>query len=394
MYDVTILGGGIVGLASAYQLSLKNPALKILVIEKESHVAMHQTGRNSGVIHTGIYYKPGSLKAQNCREGRLQLIRFCAEEEIPYEVCGKIIVATEQRELGSLQTIFERGQANGVRCNMIAADRIRELEPHCAGIKGIHVPDAGIVDYRVVAERLMIRFLERGGQIILGSKFIGSSLMPKGIIVRHEQGEVESAYLINCCGLHSDRVAANCGHEPEGRIIPFRGEYFTLKPEATRLVKDLIYPVPQLEFPFLGVHFTRMVGGGVECGPNAVLAFAREGYHRTDIDLKELLSIFKFSGFRSLAKRYWKVGLGEMWRSISKSAFTRALQRLVPDIREEHLVPADAGIRAQAILPNGSLVDDFMIVNSERTMHVLNAPSPAATSCLSIGAEIVRRGGF
>lgn len=394
MFDITIVGGGIVGLAAAYQLLLKNPKLKVLVIEKEKHVAAHQTGRNSGVIHTGIYYKPGSLKALNCREGRLQLIRFCAEEEIPYEICGKIIVATEQRELSSLQTIYDRGQANGVRCTMITADRVRELEPHCAGIKGIHVPDSGIVDYRIVAERLMIRFLERGGQVVLGSKFVGSSLMPKGLIVRHEQGEVESGFLINCCGLQSDQVAEACGHKPEGRIIPFRGEYFTLKPEATSLVNDLIYPVPQLEFPFLGVHFTRMIGGGVECGPNAVLAFAREGYHRTDIDLKELLSIVKYPGFRALAKRYWKVGLGEMWRSFSKSAFTRALQRLVPNIREEHLVPADAGIRAQAILPNGALVDDFMIVSADRTMHVLNAPSPAATSCLSIGAEIVRRSGF
>lgn len=389
MFDFAILGGGIVGLATAYQILQKDRSRKVVVIEKEKAVGLHQTGRNSGVIHTGIYYKPGSLKAQNCREGRLRLIRFCAEEGIPYEICGKIIVATEQRELASLQTIYDRGQANGVRCTIITAERIRELEPNCVGIKGIHVPDAGIVDYRLVAEKLKQKIQELGGTIILGSSFLGSSSLPKSVIVRHSKGEIEAGYLVNCCGLQSDQVAALCGKDPDSRIIPFRGEYFTLKPEACSLVKNLIYPVPQLEFPFLGVHFTRMIGGGVECGPNAVLAFSREGYTWRDFDLKETVSILSFPGFRALAKKFWRVGMHEIWRSLSKAAFTRALQRLVPAIREGDLITADAGVRAQAIMPNGALVDDFLLLPSDRMLHVLNAPSPAATSCLSIGSAIV-----
>lgn len=387
--DVAIIGGGIVGLATGWQITQRFPQTSVLILEKENELALHQTGHNSGVLHSGIYYKPGSLRAINCREGIKAMKAFCTAEEIPWDECGKVIVAVDESEFGALDNIFERGQQNGVVCEMIDEARLKEYEPHVAGIRGIHVPETGIVDYRQVAVRLGERIQEKGHLIQTGAEVVGIKHHADGITLQTRAGDFTAKQVINCGGLFSDRVARLGGAHPDSKIVPFRGEYYELKPEAEHLCKSLIYPVPNPEFPFLGVHFTRMIHGGVECGPNAVWAFAREGYTKSNINLRDLLEAATYPGFLKMACKYWKTGLGEMWRSFSKPAFVEALQRLIPEIRSEHLVSAPAGVRAQALGPDGSLVDDFLIDESDRMINVLNAPSPAATSSLRIGQTVV-----
>ena len=386
---VTIIGGGILGLTTAYHLTQRFPERPVVLLEKEASLAQHQTGHNSGVLHSGIYYKPGSLKAINCREGKQAMEAFCAAEGIDYEICGKVIVATSAAELPALERIYERGQANGVRCAMIEKEHLHELEPAAAGIKAIHVPESGIVNYRQVCQRLAARIEERGGRIITNAQVTAIHTHAGEIAVESSAGEVTAQYVVNCAGLHSDRVTAMSGQKPEVKIVPFRGEYYTVKPHAQHLCRNLIYPVPDPNFPFLGVHFTRMIEGGVECGPNAVLAFAREGYTKADINVMDLLDTLTYTGFLKLAAKYWQTGLGEMWRSFSKAAFVRALQHLVPAVQEDDLEPAHAGIRAQAIAPDGAMVDDFLIQETDRMVNVCNAPSPAATASLNIGRLIV-----
>lgn len=387
--DVAVIGGGIVGLATAYRLAERFPELQTVVLEKESTLAQHQTGHNSGVLHSGIYYKPGSLKARNCRAGKQAMEAFCEAEGIAYDLCGKVIVATEAHELPALERIYERGQANGVRCEMIGPERLREIEPHAAGLRAIYVPESGIVDYRAVCLRMAERLQERGGRILTGARVEAMARRNGQVTVTTPLAEVEARFVINCAGLHSDRVTALSGEAAGVQIVPFRGEYYEVKPEAHHLCRGLIYPVPDPSFPFLGVHFTRMIQGGVECGPNAVLAFAREGYTKTQIHLPDLLETLAYPGFQKLAAKYWRTGAFEMWRSFSKAAFVRALQRLIPEIRSEHLEAAPAGVRAQAVTREGALVDDFKIQESARVINVLNAPSPAATASLNIGQLIV-----
>jgi L-2-hydroxyglutarate oxidase len=389
--DVVIVGGGIVGLATAYQLLRRYPRQRLILLEKEAEVAAHQTGHNSGVLHSGIYYKPGSLRASNCRTGKLAMEAFCKEEGIAFDVCGKVIVAVSEAELPALERIYQRGLANGVRCEMIDQDRLRELEPHTAGIRAIHVPETGIVNYRQVCRRLAQRIGERGGEVVTGAR-VTAMVRRGGVMVVHSTaGDVEARQVVNCTGLYSDRVTALTGQKPEVKIVPFRGEYYTLKPSAYSLCRNLIYPVPDPSFPFLGVHFTRMIDGSVECGPNAVLAFAREGYRKTDVNLADLAETLSYPGFVRLAVKYWRTGLGELWRSFSKGAFVKALQRLVPAIKADDLEPAPAGVRAQAVAPAGHLVDDFLIQEGENVVNVCNAPSPAATAALNIGRLIVER---
>jgi L-2-hydroxyglutarate oxidase len=387
--DFLILGGGIIGLATAWQITRRFEQASVVVLEKESHLAEHQTGRNSGVLHSGIYYKPGSLRAINCRTGKLAMEHFCAEHDIPYDICGKVIVAVSDSELPNLNRIFERGQQNGVACAMIGPERLHELEPHAAGVQAIHVPEAGIVNYRRVTEQLAELIAASSGRIVTSAKATGIRRDGASVIVQSTAGEFVASTLVNCTGLHSDRIAVLGGAKPAARIVPFRGEYYELKPEAEHLCRNLIYPVPDPSFPFLGVHFTRMIDGGVECGPNAVLAFAREGYTKTAVNLRDLAESLTYPGFLRLAWKYWPKGLGEMWRSCSKRAFVRALQRLVPEIRSEHLVTGRAGVRAQALGRDGSLVEDFVIEARGPVVNVLNAPSPAATSALNIGTLIV-----
>ena len=389
--SVLIVGGGVIGLATAYQLARAHPDKSVIVLEKEDHLCEHQTGHNSGVLHTGIYYRPGSLKAINCRTGRSAMVEFCQTEGIAHAICGKTIVAVDDRQLPALEQLFERGQANGVRCEMIGPERLREMEPHAAGVRAIHVPEAGIVDYRQVCERLLQHVEAAGGRLILSAKVVDIDPQPDGVVVATSAGEFRGDFLVNCAGLHCDRVTRMTGTRPAAKIVPFRGEYFQLRPEARHLVNNLIYPVPDPGFPFLGVHFTRMIDGTVECGPNAVLAFAREGYRKRDINLRDLAESLTYPGFMKMAMQYWRIGLGEMWRSLSERAFVRALQQLVPEIETQHLERAPAGVRAQAVGRDGAMIDDFLIQESERIVNVGNAPSPAATASLSIGATIVER---
>ncbi|QDU91254.1 L-2-hydroxyglutarate oxidase LhgO [Pirellulimonas nuda] len=389
--QLIVIGGGIVGLATAWRYSQRFPDRPVVVLEKEPAVAMHQTGRNSGVIHSGIYYKPGSLKAQTCRDGKQQLEQFCTQNGVPFETCGKVIVATDPSQVAALEKIQERGVANGVPSERIGPERLAELEPHAAGVAALHVPSTGIVDYAKVCYRLVDQIQQQGGRVVTGAKVTAIALGAGEVVVHSTAGEFTAPRVVNCAGLFSDQVAKLSGLRPAARIIPFRGEYFDLAPQAHHLVKNLIYPTPDPSFPFLGVHFTRMIGGGVECGPNAVLALAREGYGKTSVNLRELVGSLSFGGFQRLALRHWRMGAGEMWRSLSKGAFVRALSRLVPEIRSEHLTPAEPGIRAQAVLPNGELVDDFLIESSGPVVNVLNAPSPAATASLEIGRQVVER---
>ncbi len=390
-FDVGIIGGGIVGLASAWEIANQYPSLRIVLLEKEKSVAEHQTGRNSGVLHTGIYYKPGSMKAINCRLGKLRMQEFCQEHRISHEICGKVIVALDDGELPLLQRIYERGIANQVNCRLIGREELAEIEPHAAGIKAIHVPEAGIVDYRAVCNRLVELLIDRGHAIQTNARVLGVKPRMDGVTIESTWQTIDVSYAINCAGLHCDRIIELSGDKPAAKIVPFRGEYFELKQDVQHLCKNLIYPVADPKFPFLGVHFTRMIGGGVECGPNAVLAFAREGYTKSHVNLRDLFETLTYNGFIRMAAKHWRMGAGEMWRSISKAAFVRALQRLMPAIRSEHLVPAPAGVRAQAVLPDGNLVDDFLISGTARMIHVNNAPSPAATAALNIGKLISER---
>ncbi|GIX04571.1 MAG: hydroxyglutarate oxidase [Planctomycetaceae bacterium] len=389
--DVAIIGGGIVGLATAYRLMNRLPEVRIIVLEKERELAQHQTGHNSGVIHSGIYYKPGSLRARLCRAGKQQLEQFCASQSIPYKLCGKVIVATDSSELPQLQRIYERGQANGVNCRLIDSEELHQIEPHARGVRAIHVPEAGIVDYREVCEKLALLIQQREHTVLLQARVTAIFRKGEHVILESTAGDVECRCLVSCAGLHSDRLIRLAGLTPPARIVPFRGEYYELKPQAQHLCRGLIYPVPDPQFPFLGVHFTRMIHGGVECGPNAVLALAREGYYKTSFNLLDCWETLTYRGFLRLMTKHWRAGLHELWRSWSKRAFVAALQRLVPEVREEDLVSAPAGVRAQALDPQGELVDDFLIIEDERMVHVGNAPSPAATAALAIGESVVER---
>src|SRR5262245_4128954 len=389
--DVAVVGGGIVGLAAAYQLTREFPGRRVVVLEKEATVAAHQTGHNSGVLHSGIYYKPGSLKAINCRAGKQAMEAFCAAEGVPFEICGKVIVAIDDNDLPALDRLLERGRANCVTCEMIGPERLKELEPHAAGVRAIHVPETGIVDYRRVCERFVERISERDGRVLTGARVTGMTQRTDGVVVHCAAGDVAARFVVTCAGLQCDRVTAMSGQRLGSQIIPFRGEYFALKPSAHHLCRNLIYPVPDARFPFLGVHFTRLIRGGVECGPNAVLAFAREGYRKTDVNLTDLAETLTYRGFLRLAGKYWRMGLGELWRSISKRAFVRALQRLVPEIRADDLDPIPAGVRAQLVARDGSLVDEWVIKEDERVINIGNTPSPAATASLNIGKLIVER---
>jgi L-2-hydroxyglutarate oxidase LhgO len=384
-FDVAVIGGGIVGLSTAWQLLQRRPGLRLVVLEKESELAFHQTGRNSGVLHSGIYYRPGTLRAQNCRTGKAALEAFCERYGVAWRRTGKVIVAIDESQLGQLELIHERGRQNGVVCEIIGRERLRELEPHCAGIRAIHVPESGIVDYPGVCRKLGELLVAGGAEIRLGFAVRGIRQGTEGVVLDGPAGAVEAVQVVNCGGLHSDRLARLSGQGLRERIVPFRGEYYELLPEAEHLCRTLIYPVPDPRFPFLGVHFTRMVHGGVECGPNAVLALAREGYTWGVINLRDLFESLTYRGFLRLLGRNWKTALGEVHRSLSKAAFVRALQRLVPEIRAEHLRVGPAGVRAQALGLDGKLLDDFLILRQERVINVCNAPSPAATACLNIG---------
>ncbi len=365
--------------------------MKVVVLEKESHLAAHQTGHNSGVIHSGIYYKPGSLKASNCVRGYNLLVDFCRQNEVPFELCGKIIVATEQREVPYLETLMERGQKNGLHnLRRLSGEQLREYEPHVTGVAGIHVPQTGIVDFTRVAEAYGRLLQSAGTDIQLGEQVINIRHSDARVVVSTQKQSYSARLVINCAGLYSDKVARLTGAEVPVKIVPFRGEYFKIRKERESLVKNLIYPVPDPNFPFLGVHFTRMAKGGVECGPNAVLAFAREGYKKTDINFSELTETLAWPGFRKVASKYWRTGIGEMYRSWSKPAFTKALQKLVPEIREQDLVEGGSGVRAQACDRSGGLVDDFLILEEKHAINVCNAPSPAATSSLAIGETVAK----
>ena len=388
-YDVVIVGGGIVGLATALQLKISNPNLKLVLIEKENEVAKHQTGNNSGVIHSGLYYKPGSLKATNCIHGYNLLIDFCRQNEIPFELCGKIVVASEEHELPLLENLFIRGEQNGLKnLKKLRKEELTDYEPHVTGLAGIFVPQTGIVDYKKVAQKYGELIQKMDGQINLGERVIDIQNSDDTRVVITQKSSYTTRLVINCAGLYSDKVARMTVPKLNVKIIPFRGEYFKLRKEKEYLVKNLIYPVPDPNFPFLGVHFTRMAKGGVEAGPNAVLAFQREGYKKSDINLSELVETLTWPGFQKVAAKYWRTGFGEMYRSFSKAAFTKALQKLIPEIQASDLVEGGAGVRAQACDRDGGLVDDFLILEEKQVINVCNAPSPAATSSLAIGETV------
>ena len=379
-------------MATALQLSRKNPDLKICLLDKEKEVAAHQTGHNSGVIHSGIYYKPGGSKAVNCRKGYRYLLEFCDENRIPYEICGKVIVATRKEELPILDSIFEKGKANGLEgIRKLRSEEVAEIEPHVQSVAGIWVPQTGIIDFGVVARKYASILEERGGTLLLGHAFSGMERRDGSLVVKNSKGEIETRVLVNCAGLYADKAARLTGIDPGVKIVPFRGEYYVLAKEKEFLVNNLIYPVPNPDFPFLGVHYTRMMRGGIEAGPNAVLAFRREGYSRWDINLSELFETLAYPGFRAVARKYWKTGMGEMRRSFSKKAFVKALQHLIPVVGNQDLRRGGAGVRAQAIDLKGNLVDDFLIRESDRVINVLNAPSPAATASLAIGETVAEK---
>lgn len=389
--DFAVIGGGIVGLATAWALLERQPKARVTVLEKENTWAAHQTGHNSGVIHSGIYYKPGSLKARLAREGNRSLVAFCREHGIAHEICGKVIVATTQDQLPLLENLYRRGLENSLEVIRLTREQVRELEPHVSCLAGVRVPSTGIVDYRMVCRKLAGLIEARGGQLQLRAKVLSIRPQNGSQILETSTGPVEASWFINCAGLHSDRVARIGGVDPQAKIVPFRGEYYELRPERRHLVKGLIYPVPNPDFPFLGVHFTRMIDGSVHAGPNAVLSFKREGYHKTDFSPRDFAEVMLFPGFWKLAWRHGREGMKEMARSFSRAKFLKSLQELIPDIREEDLVPSEAGVRAQALKPNGDLVDDFLILEGQRATHVCNAPSPAATASLEIGRAIVER---
>jgi (S)-2-hydroxyglutarate dehydrogenase len=388
--DLLIIGAGIVGLATALEATRRFPDMHVLVVEKEDHVAAHQTGHNSGVIHSGLYYKTGSLKARNCVAGAASMKRFCAEQGVPFEECGKLVVATSPEEVPRLEQLHQRGIANGVPgLRVLEPEQFREIEPHCAGIRALQVPTTGIVDYTVVAKKYAELIERGGGAIVLGAKVVGLREDGQANLVETRAGDFRARYVINCAGLYSDAVARMAGVHTDLEIVPFRGEYYDVKPERRSLVKALIYPVPDPRFPFLGVHFTRRVNGSVEAGPNALLALRREGYTGTGLDLGEAKEMLEFSGFWKMARKYWRMGLAEQYRSWVKAAFVESLQKMVPELEESDLAPGGSGVRAQAVDKNGNLLDDFHFVRNGRMIHVCNVPSPAATASLEIGKEIV-----
>jgi L-2-hydroxyglutarate oxidase len=390
-YDVAVVGGGLVGLAVARELTLRHPDSGVLVLEKEDRWAAHQSGHNSGVVHSGVYYRPGSLKARLCRSGRSALLEFCRERRIPHAITGKVIVATEERELPALAELERRGRANGLRVSRLDAAGLREIEPRASGLAALSVPEAGIVDFPAVARELATVVAERGGDLRRGAAVQGLRAEDGGVTIDTERETFRARAVVNCSGLHSDRVAELMGIRPPIRIVPFRGEYFELLPSRRDLVRGLIYPVPDPRFPFLGVHFTRAIDGAVHAGPNAVLSLKREGYRRSDLDLRDLVGIVGYAGFWRFVARFWRVAASELGRSLNEAAFVRNLQQLVPDVRRQDVVRAGTGVRAQALGRDGRLVDDFLLVDGPRSLHVLNAPSPAATACLSIASAIVDR---
>jgi len=388
MYNYIIIGGGIVGLSTAYSIKRTNIDASVLILEKESGPAFHQTGRNSGVIHSGVYYKPGSMKAKLATSGREKLADFCREFDIPFELCGKVIVATDKSELGYLDILAERGRKNGLSSRKIDKQELMELEPHVNGIAAVHVPEAGIVNYKKVSDVLTNELKRSGAEILFNQEVTEIATDANSCTVRTPEFCFSGDYLINCGGLQSDLLASKGGISLEHRIIPFRGEYYELVPERRHLVKNLIYPVPDPDFPFLGVHFTRMIDGSIHAGPNAVLSLKREGYSKFSFNAADTWSTVSFPGFWKLAGKNWKDGMNEFYRSVSKTQFVKSLQKLIPEIRKEDLVVSPAGIRAQALNPDGTLVDDFLIKYKNRGIHVCNAPSPAATSSLEIGDTI------
>ena len=395
-FDIVVIGGGIVGLATAFQLLAKRPDLTLAVLEKESEVAKHQTGHNSGVIHSGLYYRPGSLKAALCVDGYQRLLEFCQLHDVPHEICGKVVVATSTDQLPQLDQLERRGISNGLaNVRRLNSDQIREREPHCTGIAGLHIPQTGIVNYTAVCEKLRDCTVASGNKVLHNHFVTSISEHTSEVRISTSGGDFTAGTVITCGGLHSDRLARHTMTELDLRILPFRGEYFTLRDSASKLVRHLIYPVPNPNFPFLGVHFTRMIDGFIECGPNAVLAFAREGYKKSTIRARDVYETLSWPGFRQVAKNYWKTGLGEYHRSLSKRAFVHALQQLIPTVTSGDLVPAPAGVRAQACDLDGNLLDDFAIRESQRVLHVCNAPSPAATASLAIGdylaAKVISR---
>jgi len=389
-YNVIIVGGGIVGLAVALEITRRFPRVRLLLLEKEDRVGRHQSGHNSGVIHSGVYYKPGSLKAKLCVTGAAAMVEFCHEHGIAHQVCGKVIVATSEGEFPRLEELRRRGEANGLTgLRSIGPDELRQIEPHASGLRALVVPSTGITDYAAVCDKYAEIISGQGGTILTSHVVISLKRSPDEIVVETNRGAFASTSLINCAGLFSDRISGMAGDYPQVMIVPFRGEYYDLVPERASLVRALIYPVPDPRFPFLGVHFTRRVSGTVDAGPNAVLAFRREGYKRTDFNLRDLASAMAFPGFWRMGAKNWRSGLDEFHRSFSKAAFVRALQRLVPQVQETDLAPGGSGVRAQAVTHEGTLVDDFQFVPSGRMLHVLNVPSPAATASLVIGRAIV-----
>jgi L-2-hydroxyglutarate oxidase LhgO len=390
-YDIAVIGGGIVGLSFAMQAAGKFPALRLVVLEKESGVARHQTGHNSGVIHSGVYYKAGSLKARLCVAGAREMVEFCSRHGIPNEVCGKLIVAADSEEAARLDDLLARGVANGLEgLRLLERQAMLDLEPHVGGVRALHVPSTGITDYALVTAKYAEIASGHGVEVKTGAGVVGFERLRSEVVVRTRAGDFSARYVVNCAGLHSDRVARMAGDDPGMILVPFRGEYYDLSPARAELVRGLIYPVPDPRYPFLGVHFTRRIHGNVDAGPNAVLAFRREGYRWRDFDLAETMEVIGDAGFRAMARRHWRNGLREFRRSLRKREFVRSCQRLVPAVRMEDMTPGGSGVRAQAVATDGTLVDDFRFVGRARFLHVLNVPSPAATASLPIGREILK----
>lgn len=388
MYDYIIIGGGIVGLATAWQLKNQDKAATIAVLEKEADWALHQTGRNSGVLHSGVYYQPGSLKARLAVKGRNSMIQFCQQYDVPYEICGKVIVATDEQELPALEKLYQRGRKNGLTMMKLHKEQVKEHEPHVHSVGGLYIPSTGIVNYQEVAKRLVALLSQQGVDFVLNTEVMRVHEQREQVIIETNHQTYTAKNMINCAGLYSDELVKQSGIITDVKIIPFRGEYFTLKESRRYLVKNLIYPVPNPKYPFLGIHLTRMINGEVHAGPNAVVSLKKEGYQKRDIDIKEAFATLSFPGFWRLVKDNISVGMMEMSRSIYKGLFVRSLQRLVPDIQANDIVKADAGVRAQAILKDGQLLDDFFMIPGKRMTHVCNAPSPAATAALEIGKII------
>ncbi len=389
---IVIIGAGIVGLATGLEFLRRHPQVELIILEKEAHIASHQTSHNSGVIHSGIYYKPGTLKARLCRVGAEEMVRFCGDHDVPYLNTGKIIVATEQAEIPKLEELYQRGIVNGIPgLRLLSREEIRELEPHAFGIRGIHVPGVGVTDFQEVARKIAKLIEGLGGRILCNAAVLGIREGADGLAIQTTQGDFAASYGVNCAGLQSDYVGRMAGAGDQVRIVPFRGEYYEVVPERRGLVNGLVYPVPDPRFPFLGVHFTRMVGGGVEAGPNAVFAFRRNGYRVTDVSVRDLSNALLFPGFWKMAAQHWKSAAGEYYRSFSKAAFVRALQKLVPELCAADLIPGGSGVRAQALARDGSLIDDFRFEDTRRMMHVYNVPSPAATASFAIARELVTR---